>query len=65
MATDYATRGVQMLIGSEQPFGWVVIGGPVEFVGDLVIMVLTVAVLAATFDIAATRSRVAGETLTA
>ncbi|MDP9846955.1 hypothetical protein [Streptosporangium lutulentum] len=65
VATDYATRGVQMLIGSEQPFGWVVIGGPVEFVGDLVIMVLTVAVLAATFDIAATRSRVAGETLTA
>jgi hypothetical protein len=65
VAIDYADRGVRMLIGNEYPFGWVVLGGPVGFVGDLVVMVLTVALLAATFDIAATRSRAEGETLTA
>jgi hypothetical protein len=65
VATDYADRGVRMLIGTEYPFSWVVLGGPVGFVGDLVVMVATVALLAATFDIAATRSRAQGETLTA
>jgi hypothetical protein len=65
VATDYADRGVRMLIGNEHPFSWVVLGGPVGFVGDLVVMVATVALLAATFDIAATRSRAKGETLTA
>jgi hypothetical protein len=65
VATDYADRGVRMLIGNDHPFSWVVLGGPVGFVGDLVVMVLTVSLLAATFDIAATRSRAEGETLTA
>ncbi|GAA3134704.1 hypothetical protein GCM10017600_38110 [Streptosporangium carneum] len=62
---DYAARGVKSLIGSEQPFFWLVIGPPVDFVRDLVVEVLTVCLLAATFDLAATRSREAGETLTA
>ncbi|SNT58949.1 hypothetical protein SAMN05216276_107130 [Streptosporangium subroseum] len=65
VVTDYADRGVRMLIGNEHPFSWVVISGPVEFVGDMLVTVLMVCLLAATFDIAATRSRAAGETLTA
>jgi len=65
VVTDYADRGVRMLIGNEDPFMWVALGGPVAFVRDLVVMTLTVCLLAATFDIAATRGREAEETLTA
>lgn len=65
VVTDYADRGVRMLIGNEDPFVWVALAGPVAFVRDLLVLTLTVCLLAATFDIAATRSREAGETLTA
>ncbi|MEV7005283.1 hypothetical protein [Streptosporangium sp. NPDC051022] len=62
---EYADRGAKSLIGIEQPYFWLVIGPPVDFARDLVVGVLTVCLLAATFDIAATRSREAGETVTA
>ncbi|MEU8035465.1 hypothetical protein [Streptosporangium sp. NPDC049078] len=65
VVTDYADRGVRMLIGNEDPFVWVALAGPVEFVRELVVLTLTVCLLAATFDIAATRGREAGRTLTA
>ncbi|MGV9771137.1 hypothetical protein [Streptosporangium sp. NPDC003464] len=62
---DYAHRGLRTLIGSEEPYLWLITGPPLDFVEDLVVAVLTTCLLAATFDIAATRSREAGETLTA
>lgn len=65
VVTDYADRGVRMLIGNEDPFVWLALAGPVSFVREMVVLTLTVCLLAATFDIAATRSREAGETLTA
>ncbi|MFI7054998.1 hypothetical protein ACIBLB_23320 [Streptosporangium canum] len=65
VGTDYADRGVRTLIGSEEPFLWVVIAPSLEFVEDLVVAVLTTCLLAATFDIAATRGREAGEAVTA
>ncbi|GAA2995935.1 hypothetical protein [Streptosporangium longisporum] len=64
VAADYADRGVRMLIGTEEPFVWVALGGPTGFLRDLVVAVLTVCLLAATFDIAATRSRETGRALT-
>jgi hypothetical protein len=44
---------------------WLVVSRPVDFVMDLLVTVLTYAVLAATFDIAATRARSQGEDITA
>lgn len=64
VGTDYGERGVRTLIGSEEPYLWLVLGPPLTFVRDLIVTVLTTCLLAATFDIAATRSRTAGQTLT-
>ncbi|MEV8634438.1 hypothetical protein AB0395_22555 [Streptosporangium sp. NPDC051023] len=65
VGTDYADQGVRMLVGNEEPYIWVFLGNPVEIIRQLVVKVLTVCLLAATFDIAATRSREAGEVVSA
>ncbi|WP_449062384.1 hypothetical protein [Planomonospora algeriensis] len=65
VGADYADRGMRALVGSDFPFFWALFSSPVEFAVDLVAGVLTVCLLAATFDIAATRSREAGQALTA
>lgn len=62
---DYADRGVRTLIGSDVPYLWTVLGQPVGFVKDLLLTSLTFCLLAATFDIAATRARLRGEDITA
>ncbi|GAA3167456.1 hypothetical protein GCM10010466_67600 [Planomonospora alba] len=64
VGADYADRGVRALVGSDFPFFWALFGGPVDFVRELVVGVLTVCLLAAAFDIAATRSRASGRALT-
>ncbi|GAA2365098.1 hypothetical protein GCM10010404_19380 [Nonomuraea africana] len=61
LGADYADRGVRTLIGSETPYWWLVIGQPVSFVKDLLVTTLTMCLLAATFDIAATRARLTGQ----
>ncbi|GGK53885.1 hypothetical protein Ppa06_13770 [Planomonospora parontospora subsp. parontospora] len=65
VGADYAGRGVRALIGNDFPFFWLLFSSPVEFVVDLIAGVLTVCLLAAAFDVAATRSREAGQALTA
>lgn len=65
VGADYADRGVRTLVGSEEPYLWLVVSPPLEFAKDLVVTVLTICLLAAAFDIAATRGREAGEALTA
>jgi hypothetical protein len=65
VGADYADRSIRALIGSDFPFFWVLFSSPVKFAVDLVAGVLTVCLLAATFDIAATRSREGGQALTA
>ncbi|MEU0566444.1 hypothetical protein ABZ297_13745 [Nonomuraea sp. NPDC005983] len=65
VGADYLDRGVRTLIGSNEPYFWLVISWPVAFVKNLLLTVLTYCLLAATFDIAATRARLRGESLTA
>ncbi|MBG0813775.1 hypothetical protein [Planomonospora sp. ID82291] len=65
VGADYADRSIRALVGSDFPFFWTLFDTPVAFTVDLVVGVLTVCLLAATFDIAATRSREAGQALTA
>jgi hypothetical protein len=65
VGADYVKRVVETLIGSDVPYMWLVVSRPVDFVMDLLVTVLTYAVLAATFDIAATRARSQGEDITA
>lgn len=60
---QYADRGLRTLIGSQSEWMWTVQGPPLAFVRDCVVTVLTMALLAATYDIAATRARLGGETL--
>ncbi|MFI6501998.1 hypothetical protein [Nonomuraea typhae] len=61
---EYALRGVRTLIGSETEWFWLVLGYPVDFVKSLLLTCLTMSLLAATFDIAATRARARGEAIT-
>ncbi|MFF4991224.1 hypothetical protein ACFY19_28855 [Streptosporangium saharense] len=65
VGTDYADQGIRMLVGSEEPYIWVFLGNPAGVVRELIVKVLTICLLAATFDIAATRSREAGEIVSA
>ncbi|MGI5284376.1 hypothetical protein ACQEVF_13675 [Nonomuraea polychroma] len=65
VGADYLERVVNTLIGSDVPYMWLVVSRPVEFVKDLLVTVLAYSVLAATFDIAATRARLQGEDITA
>ncbi|MBO3747310.1 hypothetical protein J5X84_14625 [Streptosporangiaceae bacterium NEAU-GS5] len=55
---DYLTRAGRYLgDGDGQPYLWMVTGPPVGFLSDMVITTLTMALLATTFDLAATRTR--------
>ncbi|MEV1003645.1 hypothetical protein [Nonomuraea sp. NPDC050202] len=65
IGVEYLDRGVRTLIGSDIEFMWLVLGKPVTFVGNLLTTCLSYCVLAAAFDIAATRARLRGEDITA
>jgi hypothetical protein len=63
VAGQYADRGLRTLIGSRDEWVWAYQGPPVTFLLEMVVTVLTMALLAATYDIAATRARLKGESL--
>ncbi|TDC01813.1 hypothetical protein E1267_30990 [Nonomuraea longispora] len=63
VAGQYGDRGLRALIGSRAEWTWAYAGPPIGFLRDLITTVLTMALLAATFDIAATRARAKGERL--
>ncbi|MDA0634046.1 hypothetical protein OUY22_11510 [Nonomuraea sp. MCN248] len=65
VGSRYADRAVRTLIGSEAEWTWMYVGVPVGFVRDLLVTALTMALLAATFDLAATRARLRGRPLNA
>ncbi|MET8161769.1 hypothetical protein ABZT47_35890 [Sphaerisporangium sp. NPDC005289] len=58
VGADYASRGIVYLLGSDHPMLYLnVLLVPVDFAVDLVVTVLTICLLAATFDIAAGAER--------
>ncbi|MCC5579684.1 hypothetical protein IMZ11_29055 [Microtetraspora sp. AC03309] len=57
VGSDYLGRAGRYLMASDRPYLWFVTDVPVEFVTDLVTTTLTMCLIAATFDLAATRSR--------
>ncbi|MFI7617233.1 hypothetical protein ACIBP6_39025 [Nonomuraea terrae] len=63
VALAHADRGMRLLVGARDEWVWVYQGPALTFVCQLVLNVLTMALLAATYDIAATRSRLRGEPL--
>ncbi|WP_425568145.1 hypothetical protein, partial [Nonomuraea rubra] len=65
IGVEYLDRGVRTLIGSDVAFMWLVVSKPVVFIGNLLTTCLSYCVLAAAFDIAATRARLRGEDITA
>ncbi len=65
VGADYLDRAVRTLIGSDVPFMWLYTGMPVTFVKELLVTILSYSVLAAAFDIAASRARLQGEDITA
>jgi hypothetical protein len=65
VGADYAARAIYTLVGSDVPFMWLFVSHPVLFVLDLLVTALSFSVLAAAFDIAATRARLRGEDITA
>ncbi|MEV4172000.1 hypothetical protein [Nonomuraea sp. NPDC049709] len=65
VGSQYLDRAVRTLIGSDVEYMWLVVSKPVVFIGDLLVTCLSYSVLAAAFDIAATRARLRGEDITA
>ncbi|NRQ33148.1 hypothetical protein HII36_15040 [Nonomuraea sp. NN258] len=63
VAAQYAERVAVTLIGSQVDWAWAFKVAPVTFVHELVVTVLSMALLAATYDLAATRARMKGEPL--
>jgi hypothetical protein len=63
VSAQYAERVVVTLIGSQAEWTWSFKGAPVEFLHEMIVSVLTMALLAATYDLAATRARLKGEPL--
>ncbi|MEV4292539.1 hypothetical protein AB0K40_44125 [Nonomuraea bangladeshensis] len=59
----YAQRAVVALVGSREEWVWVYQGVPLVFLREMVVTVLTMALLAATYDLAATRARLRGRPL--
>ncbi|GLW96435.1 hypothetical protein Misp02_05220 [Microtetraspora sp. NBRC 16547] len=57
VGSDYLGRAGRYLLAGDRPYFWFVTDVPVEFVTDLVTTTLTMCLIAATFDLAATRSR--------
>ena len=60
---DYAVRAVVGLLGSREEWVWAYQDVPLVFLREMVVTVLTMALLAATYDLAATRARLRGEPL--
>ncbi|MEW9554498.1 hypothetical protein [Nonomuraea sp. NPDC050783] len=58
---DYAQRAVVRLVGSREEWVWIYQVAPLDFLRKMIVTVLTMALLAATYDIAATRARLRGE----
>ncbi|MGI5161499.1 hypothetical protein [Microbispora sp. CA-102843] len=54
---DFLLRAGRYLTASEEPYLWFATGEPVVYVVDLVVTLVTMCLLAATFDLAATRAR--------
>ncbi|MEU8251287.1 hypothetical protein [Nonomuraea sp. NPDC048916] len=65
VGAQYADRAVRTLIGSQVDWAWFHLGPPVDFARDLLVTAVTMALLAATFDIAATRARLRGQSFSA
>ncbi|MFC4013448.1 hypothetical protein ACFOY2_39910 [Nonomuraea purpurea] len=61
VVAEYAERGLATLVGSRDEWVWAFQGPPVAFLRDMIVTGLTMALLAATYDIAATRARLSGE----
>ncbi|WP_157383192.1 hypothetical protein [Nonomuraea coxensis] len=61
---EHAQRAVVGLFGSREEWVWVYQDVPLIFVRETVVTVLTMALLAATYDLAATRARLRGLPLT-
>lgn len=59
---DYLLRAGRYLTASEQPYLWFATGEPVVYVVDLVVTLVTMCLIAATFDLAATRRRLTAGT---
>ncbi|MGW7484055.1 hypothetical protein ACWGH8_36400 [Nonomuraea muscovyensis] len=65
VGAQYADRAVRTLIGSQVEWAWFYLDAPVSFGRDLLVTTATMALLAAAFDLAATRARLRGEAFTA
>ncbi|GGT39952.1 hypothetical protein ACFFV7_40355 [Nonomuraea spiralis] len=63
LAGQYAERLVVTLVGSQAEWTWAYKQAPVMFLRDMFVTVLTMALMAATYDLAATRARLKGEPL--
>ncbi|MFI6922038.1 hypothetical protein ACIBIZ_19005 [Nonomuraea spiralis] len=63
LAGQYAERLVVTLVGSQAEWTWAYKQAPVIFLRDMFVTVLTMALMAATYDLAATRARLKGEPL--
>ena len=63
VAFEYAERGLLTLVGSQVEWAWTYKIAPVTFLHEMIVTVLTMALLAATYDLAATRARLKGEPL--
>ncbi|MET7338060.1 hypothetical protein [Nonomuraea sp. NPDC005650] len=61
VAGEYAERGLRRLIGTQQEWVWTFQGPPLTFLREMIVAVLTMALLAATYDLAATRARLNGK----
>ncbi|MEV4454912.1 hypothetical protein [Microbispora sp. NPDC049633] len=59
---DFLLRAGRYLTASEEPYLWFATGVPVVYVADLIVTLVTMCLIAATFDLAATRSRLTGGT---
>ncbi|MEO3875629.1 hypothetical protein ABGB18_43185 [Nonomuraea sp. B12E4] len=63
VGSEYAERALVKLIGVGEEWVWIFQGPPVSFIRGMISMALSMALLAATYDIAATRARLSGEPL--
>ncbi|MEZ0073030.1 hypothetical protein [Planotetraspora sp. GP83] len=54
---DYLGRAGRYLVASDKPYFWFVTDVPVDFVKDLAVTTLSMCLIAATFDLAASRDR--------
>ncbi|GLW22249.1 hypothetical protein DI270_002970 [Microbispora triticiradicis] len=57
---DFLGRAGRYLAASEEPYLWFATDVPVNYVTDLVVTLVTMCLIAATFDLAATRARTDG-----